>query len=118
MRLESLRMIGSSLGRPPNRLTRPRGMAIDNACSCAGLEVMRDAVDTIHCQDLGRNAHELGESAVVVVANGFQVLAHGLEPAAALEAFAVRNGSDDLDAITHAPRVDAGPDLDDLAGDL
>ena len=83
-----------------------------------GLDVLGDAVDAIHRQDLGGNAHEFGESAVVVVADGFEVLAHGLEPAAALEAFAVRNSGDDLNAIAHAPRVNARPDLHDLAGDL
>src|SRR5207253_3922424 len=81
-------------------------------------DLIRNPVDAIHRQDLGRDSHELGESAGVVVADGLQVFAHGLESTPTLEARSVGDGGDDLHAVAHAPRVDPGADLHDLAGDL
>src|SRR5947207_12267616 len=80
--------------------------------------VLRDAIDAVHSEDLGGDAHEFREPTVVVVADRLQVLADGLEPATALEALAVGNGGNDLNSITHAPGVDPRSDLDDLPGDL
>jgi hypothetical protein len=77
-----------------------------------------DAVDALDGQDLGGNAHELGEAAVVLVADPLLVGADRLPAVAALVAGAVGDGRDHLHPVPHRPPAGAVGDLDDLAGDL
>jgi len=77
-----------------------------------------DAVDAVDRQHLGRDAHQLGEAAVVLVADPLLVGADRLPAVPALGAGVVGDGRDHLDPVPQRPAGGAIADLHDLAGDL
>src|SRR5512133_2121727 len=129
--LASQAMVGRSLGRPPKKLTVPRRAAIRRPSSWAAPEAAatmtsaprppvspRDAVDAVDGQHRGRDAHELGEAAVVLVADPLLVGADRRPAVPLLVAGAVGDGRDDLHPVAHRPAVGGLADLDHLAGAL
>ena len=99
-------------------------LAVDDAAQRLGQrrlgerQPLGDAVDAADGQRLGRDAHELGEAAVVLVADRLLVGADRHPAAPALVAGAVGDGRDDLHPVAHRPAAGALADLDHLAGDL
>jgi hypothetical protein len=82
-------------------------------------DVVRNAVQPVDLEHLLGDDHELGEAAVVLVADGCLVLAD-LHPALpAFVALPAGNRGDALDAVADLePALRLGADLDDLTGDL
>ena len=86
-------------------------------------DVVGDPVQPVDLEHLLGHDHELGEAAVVLVADRGLVLADRHPALPALVTLAARHRGDHLGAVADLPvaavrRVDVGADLDDLAGDL
>jgi hypothetical protein len=98
-------------------------LAVENAAQRLGhrrlgeRHALGDAVDAPDGQRLGRDPHELGEAAVVLVADPLLVGADRLPAVAALVAGAVGDGRDHLHPVARRPAAGAAGDLDDLAGE-
>src|SRR5712691_3483755 len=81
-------------------------------------DVLGDPIDSVAVEHPARDAHELSEATVVLVAHGLQVLADCLLPLPAVIADTARDGRDDLDPVSRGPALDSRAHLGDLTGDL